>query len=199
MRYPKNYVVYDTETTGLDPEFSEVVELAAIKVVDGSEERFSTLIKIEGEVPVVAFNIHGISKAECEEKGMIPAEAYGEFVKFVDGLPLIGHNIVRFDNSFLVWNLSRYGLIGGGSKINESIARCVDTAALFKGSRINQGQWWHENHMQFALRIADTKSTVKFNLKHACETLDIDMGDIKIHRAAGDAELAHRLYKKFAE
>ena len=44
--FPNEYVVIDTETTGLDTEYCDIIEIAGIKYKDGKEiSHFSELVK----------------------------------------------------------------------------------------------------------------------------------------------------------
>ena len=46
LDFPKNYIVIDIETTGLDTSIDSIIEIGAIKVVNNSvESTFSSLVK----------------------------------------------------------------------------------------------------------------------------------------------------------
>ncbi|HEX4632190.1 MAG TPA: UvrD-helicase domain-containing protein, partial [Gemmatimonadales bacterium] len=62
------FVTFDTETTGTDPDTAEIVDLAAVRVVDGQVvERFSRLVRPEHGVPSSATKVHGYSDADLAD------------------------------------------------------------------------------------------------------------------------------------
>ena len=57
-----NYVIIDIETTGLDPEYCEIIELAAIKYENNKEiARFNSLVKPDYEIDSFITNLTGIT------------------------------------------------------------------------------------------------------------------------------------------
>jgi DNA polymerase III epsilon subunit family exonuclease len=99
-------VVVDTETTGLEPEKSEIIEIAGLKIVKGEiVDVFNVLININKPLPTEIVQLTGITEemlAEGEEK----RTALRKFVAFIGDLPLIAHN-VDFDLPFLNTHLNR--------------------------------------------------------------------------------------------
>ena len=199
MRYPKNYVVYDFETTGLDTNTCEVVEIGAVKVQDGQVSNFETLVKMRGEMNPDAERTHGITK-DLANSGMEVNDAVRRLVEFVGHLPLVGHNIVRYDNLILSRLLASTGILPGpGSPrdpalVWEPIARCVDTMALFRARLTGDGQRWHENHLDFAVRMGEVR--VKSSLALAASNLGVETHGMTLHRAAADVELCRQVYEK---
>jgi DNA polymerase-3 subunit epsilon len=96
------YVVFDTETTGLDPERDEIVQLAAMRVVNGrivDGEVFETLIDPQRPIPPGATAVHGITPQMVIGAPHI-AEAGARFHRFAAGAVLVAHN-APFDMAFL--------------------------------------------------------------------------------------------------
>lgn len=57
-----DYVVFDIETTGLNPKSDRICEIGAIGVRGGlPQETFSTLVSIGGKMPARATEINGIT------------------------------------------------------------------------------------------------------------------------------------------
>lgn len=98
------YVAIDTETTGLDTTWCEIIELAAVKVVDGEPvESFQELVK-PNELPLDEFieNLTGITAEMLEDARTIDA-VLPDFIEFVGDMPVIGHNVsfdIRFINNY---------------------------------------------------------------------------------------------------
>lgn len=102
------YLVFDLETTGLNAFKHSIIEIAWIlldkdlKVVE--ENCF--IIKQNSEVPIEAFNIHGIDKAKSIELGVEKEFAFEKFRQASDNsLYYVAHNI-DFDSSFIASNIS---------------------------------------------------------------------------------------------
>ena len=65
--YPNSYVVLDIETTGFNPSENEIIELSAIKVLNGDiVEEFSKLVKPMGYVNDYIVNLTGITREMLE-------------------------------------------------------------------------------------------------------------------------------------
>jgi DNA helicase-2/ATP-dependent DNA helicase PcrA len=101
-------VVLDVETTGLSSLEDEVVDVGAVRIVDGAiEERFEALIRPTRPVGQ-SFFVHGLSDAVLQDKGQDPVEVFQQLRGFVAGARVVGHN-VRFDLSMLKAHSDRVG------------------------------------------------------------------------------------------
>ncbi len=110
-------VVFDLETTGLSPEKDAVVEIGAVRIVNGRVDeslRYETLVKptnAAGDVvriPWYTERIHGISDEMVRHAPTI-GEVLPEFLEFVNGSAVVAHNI-GFDGGFMRANAARLGL-----------------------------------------------------------------------------------------
>ena len=118
-----SFVVVDTETTGLDPKLSDLVEVAAVKVVKGKiADRWSTLV--DAGNPIVGNQLHGLKSADLKG-GVSPKAAAEELAKFAKGSMLVGHNL-GFDVAFLDEAL------GKGRTFAVEEGSYLDTFILFK-------------------------------------------------------------------
>ena len=103
-------VFIDLESTGTNPRFDRIVEVAATKVFpDGHEESFAHLVNPERLIPPESTAIHGIKDADVAGA---PAfrEIAVELLRFVQGCGLAGYGIVRFDLPLLVTEFGRAGI-----------------------------------------------------------------------------------------
>lgn len=107
-RYKKDYVVFDLETTGISPNYDEVVEISALKVRDGKVvEEFSTLVNPKRRIPYGASSVNGITD-EMVADAPVFSEVLEQFYNFVGDDVLVGHNIHTFDMKFLYRDSLRY-------------------------------------------------------------------------------------------
>lgn len=91
--YPKNYVVFDTETTGLEPSYDYIIEISAIKVIDGKiVDTFSELINPQMYVDKFITDLTGINNKMLEDKPTID-KVIPRFFNFIEDYTLIGHNV----------------------------------------------------------------------------------------------------------
>jgi len=94
------YVAFDVETTGIDPQTNEIIELAAVRVENGTiADEFHTLVSPRRKPGPHIERITGISASELHGQPRIN-EALPQFFDFVDDHPLIAHN-APFDVGFL--------------------------------------------------------------------------------------------------
>ncbi len=94
------YVVVDTETTGLSPQSDSIIELAAIYVRDDKiEDSFSSLINPHRLVSPFISQLTGITNQMLSTAPDIHP-VLTDFLRFVNGHVVIGHN-VNFDINFI--------------------------------------------------------------------------------------------------
>jgi DNA polymerase III epsilon subunit family exonuclease len=123
--YVKDYVIFDLETTGISCNHDEVVEISAIKVLDGQVvEEFSTLVNPQRPIPFQASMVNGITDDMVADAPTFDV-ALKDFLEFVGDMILVGHNIHSFDMKF-IWRDTRkyYDSIVGNDYIDTlSLAR----------------------------------------------------------------------------
>ena len=104
----REYVVFDTETTGTPPG-ARLVEIGALKVRGRNVlERFDSLVFPECPIPEEVVGIHGITDADVLS-APTAAEVVPDFLEWVGRRPLVAHN-APFDASMLASECQRLGL-----------------------------------------------------------------------------------------
>ena len=118
-------IVFDTETTGLDPNQGDrLVEIGCIELVNRfpSGRTFHCYFNPERDMPEAAFKVHGLSFDFLKDKPLF-IHKVEELIEFLGDAPLIAHNAM-FDLGFLNAELGR------AKKIAVSRERLVDTLML---------------------------------------------------------------------
>lgn len=95
-------IVLDTETTGLDPEKGDrLVEIGCVELLNHmpTGATYHQYINPQRDMPIEAFNVHGLSEVFLADKPLFPA-VVDEFLAFIGESKLIIHN-ASFDMKFL--------------------------------------------------------------------------------------------------
>src|SRR5262249_44738775 len=118
-------IVFDTETTGLDPlQGDRLVEIGCIELVNRlpSGRPFLCYFNPERDMPEAALKVPGLSVDFPKDKPLF-AHKVEELIEFIGDAPLVAHNAM-FDLSFLNAELER------AKKAAVSRERLVDTLML---------------------------------------------------------------------
>ena len=120
-------VLFDTETTGLDPASGHrIIEIAALELVRDlpTGRYFHALIHPDRDVPEETTRIHGITLEKLEGRPRFAA-IVDDLLAFLEDVPLVAHN-APFDFGFVNAELRLLG------RKPLDPARMVDTLALAK-------------------------------------------------------------------
>ena len=104
-RVPEQFVVFDLETTGLDPDTCEIIEIGALKfdkekyLSTKSVDTFQCFIKQSQPLPPIIVRITSITDAMVST-GEDLHNGLAGFLSFVDGRTLVSYN-AKFDMKFL--------------------------------------------------------------------------------------------------
>lgn len=105
----KQIVVFDIETTGLDPATDQIIELGAVKIENGNiVEKFSTFVKPTVKIPFEVSQLTGITQDMVEDAPPIEY-VIKDFYDFTRGCTLSGHNVINFDIKFIKREGENYG------------------------------------------------------------------------------------------
>jgi DNA polymerase III subunit epsilon len=161
------FVVFDTETTGLDRRTDKVLSIGAIKVRGLQvlvSDTFECLVQQEGAPATKSAEVHGLLSSQLEA-GITEQEAVEGFIDFIGNATLVGQH-VAFDIAMVNQMLKRQGIKG---KLRN---RSVDTAQLA---------------IRLERRHADshTLKNAEYSLDALCEKYNLPTDDR--HTASGDA------------
>src|SRR6478609_4871689 len=103
-------IVFDTETTGLNPATGDrMVEIGCVEIFNRVEtgRHFHAYFNPDREMPSEAEAVHGLSNVFLSDKPRF-AERVEELLEFIEDSPLVAHN-AGFDFGFLNFELERCG------------------------------------------------------------------------------------------
>jgi DNA polymerase-3 subunit epsilon len=160
-------IVFDTETTGLDPtDGHRIIEIGCVELFEHmpTGRSFQCYLNPERPVPLESQRVHGLSDAFLAEKPLFSTVA-DELLEFFGDAPIIMHN-APFDLKFVNAELFRL------TRPSIPASRAIDT-----------------------LEIAKTKLPgARYSLDELCRRFGIDLSARTKHGALLDAELTARVY-----
>lgn len=160
-------IVFDTETTGLDPQTGDrMVEIGCIEIANRipTGNSFHAYFNPQRDMPMEAERVHGLSAAFLEDKPLF-AERASELLDFLGDAPLVAHN-AQFDFGFLNFELQACQLAPIGHD------RMIDTLAIAR-----------KRH-----------PGAKHTLDALCSRYGVDRSHRVLHGALLDAELLAQVY-----
>ena len=122
---PETFIVLDVETTGLDADRHEIIEIAAIRYQKGTTTHatLQALVKPAKKVPKKITEITAITQEMLDAKGEPLAEVLRDLIAFVGECRLVTFN-AEFDMAFLHAATDRHGL----PKINNPVSCALKMA-----------------------------------------------------------------------
>lgn len=118
-------IILDTETTGLDPKQGHrLVEIGCLEVFNyiPTGRVFQVYINPKRDMPVEAFNVHGLSEEFLKDKPLF-SDIIDDFLDFIEDCPLVIHN-AQFDMKFINHELKSIG------KPGIDLNRTIDTLQI---------------------------------------------------------------------
>jgi DNA polymerase III epsilon subunit-like protein len=187
-----DFVVLDTETTGLSCTKDAVLEVAAIKVKSFKfVEVFHTMItpppqKLSMDSAREAMSVNGITPEMLEGAPML-YQIIPSLQEFIGDMPLLGHNL-EFDLKFLC----RAGL-----NVTEPKRKFFDTYVM-AGRSLKKPKWEYDKEIgAYAPNYDKNYDVENYKLETLCNYFGIDRMDA--HRALGDCVDTAQLFRAFIE
>lgn len=108
-KFVDDYVVFDLETTGLDPYTDKIIEIGALKYQNNNlVDKFSELVNPQTSIPAKITEITGISDNDVRA-ARTTEDVLPDFLNFIEDYTLVAHNN-SFDVKFLLSNLEKQKL-----------------------------------------------------------------------------------------
>ncbi|KLE34317.1 DNA polymerase III subunit epsilon [Aurantiacibacter luteus] len=160
-------IIFDTETTGLDPATGDrMVEIGCIEMINrvATGRTYHAYYNPERDMPMEAERVHGLSSAFLSDKPLF-RDGMEELLEFLGDSPLVAHN-AQFDFGFL----------------NHELGRCQREAVC-------------QSRMIDTLAIARRRHPgAKHSLDALCSRYGVDRSHRVLHGALLDAELLAQVY-----
>ena len=181
------FVVFDTETTGLAASKERIVELAAIRFVEGvPTEVFETFINPQRDISREVSAINHITNEMVADAPTI-SEVLPAFEAFVGKSPLVAHNL-DFDIKFLFYS---------GSTITDTPRKYYDTLEQSRKMLKKITYKYNNKTTTWDDEYEMRGDVYDFKLGTLAEYYDITFPSQ--HRAAGDAMVTGKLFLKLIE
>ena len=195
------YCVIDLETSGLNPATDRVIEVGFLVRKNGKSVIRRSLVNSVATLPREVTKITGITAGMLKEEGRPPEEVFAKLFKDEDlaALPVVGHNIVKFDLPFLLAEATRHAGHVNFWAADQALRpeKLVDTGALYKGMLLGMPPLPEETHFHWAERVLDHKAFgVYWNLTAAVGAYGIRAAAKDLHRARRDTILCQQLLER---
>lgn len=105
-----SYVIFDLETTSVEVDAAQIIELAAVRVENGQAVDTCEFLVGGVVVPKEVVRLTGIDSELLQREGIPLAEGLRRFMAWLGDLPLLAHNAQRYDIPVLRRSLEEVGL-----------------------------------------------------------------------------------------
>lgn len=167
-----DFIALDVETTGLDFKSDRIIEIGAVKFIDGKAAgEFSTFVNAGVEIPPYITDLTGIKNDDIATAPTF-ADVVEQLLQFIGNFPLCGHQ-VEFDTTFINEEFKRIH--------REPLSRQLIDTALFSRILLGPDQ--------------------RYSLKSVSEFLEVDLHNAHraLNDARASGEVAVTLIPKIAQ
>ncbi|MGI6787088.1 MAG: PolC-type DNA polymerase III [Acholeplasmataceae bacterium] len=158
------YVVFDIETTGLSITNDKIIEIGAVKMVQGVvTDRFETFVSPNRKLSAKITDLTGITDEQLVDAPQIE-EVMPKFLEFIKGTVLVAHN-AHFDVDHIIHNCINLGLEAPQNPV-------IDT--------LNLARYFYSNELK------------RFNLDAVAKYFKVN--NFTHHRAGDDAKATQEVF-----
>ena len=197
FKFNQKYVIFDTETEGLNLVTSKPWQLAWIeaegKKITKKQNRF--LMWEDLNVSEDAARVTGFNYKSYAEQAEDPAIVYKEFIDLInqDDVMIIGQNLLGYDIYILGVIARQLGLKIDYSFVNRIFDTKAIATALAKGNKTPD----NDDFASWQIKWLNYRERgLKSNQKYLLEYYDIDFDPKKLHDALYDIEKNFEIFLK---
>ncbi|WP_067921733.1 PolC-type DNA polymerase III [Alicyclobacillus shizuokensis] len=185
------YVVFDTETTGLNAREDTLIEISGVKVKNGElVDSFTTLVDPERRLSAKITELTGISPDMLAGQPKLP-EAMARFREFVGDAVLVAHN-AEFDVGFLHQCAKRIGMEDWTQPVIDTLALARLLYPGEKNYRLKTlTNKFHIELVNHHRALADSEATAKLFLRMLRDLGERGIRDLQaLNQLSGDIDMS---------
>lgn len=116
------FTVFDLETSGLNPDRDDILEIAGLKLRGGEIiDRIELLAQPTKPIPLEAERVHGLNEIFLLVNGKSIDLVLKQFMDFAGDSIIVGHNIRAFDWLFILYYAQRLNLPTPQNKLIDTL------------------------------------------------------------------------------
>jgi len=205
-KLPESYLVFDTETSGVNPTKDKILQYGFGVVKEGQlVDHFSILVNRPGlKIAPGAVAVHGISEEKMAAEGMDAEAAFNEVLSTFQAYRcaeqmFVGHNMIAFDAE-LFENESRHW----GKEFRFGENEIFDTGMVVKAAQLGMYFDQRDSIRSWARKVSEVRARgVYWSLDRHCfsafKLSKFGLDKEAAHDAGEDCQLTHFLVKRFKE
>src|SRR3989344_4688594 len=160
------FAVFDVETSGLNPEKDDVLEIAALKL-RGQEiiGRLELLAQPTRSIPLEAERVHGLNEIYLLVNGQSIDSVIKKFLEFLGNSIVVGHNIREFDWLFILYYTRKFKWPQPENKIIDTLELSRKLLSLPSNTLSNVANYFGFDNKDAHRAMPDAEMNAKVFLK----------------------------------
>jgi DNA polymerase III epsilon subunit family exonuclease len=158
----RTFTVFDVETSGLNPQKDDVLEIAAVKL-KGKDivDRFEALAQPTKPIPPEAERVHGLNEIYLLVNGQGVDVVIKNFLNFIGDSIVVGHNIRGFDWLFILYYAQRLKLATPENKLIDTLELSRKLLTLNSHTLTNVASHFGYEHVDAHRAMPDVEMNTK--------------------------------------